>query len=1129
LFDVGAWHAGFRPVLAVEFYPAKGKKDDKVKQRQSAAAADNYERNLGKHVVRKTIEDAVRDRVFANHIQQHGRPNAFHCSPSCTMFSQGNTKGVEDEGDISAAIAVTHAIAQLNFPEIFTLENVDAYQKSKSWAIIRDFLYANGYGVSGDVVFASDYGNLETGEGVPQDRKRFIVRAVKNHFAPPLPPRLPQRMGWLNAIVDLIEDLPEGELAPWQLQRLPALVKSVLVDAKNIHPNDKITTREFDQPAFTVTSDDRCRMQAYLVRNDNTKQEWGKGYREGEEPSATVTATYVPSAVLLNGQNASGKEVPHRQEAEPAFSITTGAKWASALLVERAGASDARITVRTAEEPAWTLRSSIGTDQDGRNRNEVMNVVMGYRVKRLNARAIARLQSVPDWYELPDQMKDAGPLLGNGVPCLLAEAIMKSLLRFVQKSESSLSLKSQLTLNSSCARTELDIQSSETALNGLCTPSENSVSVNSQFTPNSDRGQSEFTLLKASNSTSPQNETLNGLRTVTENLASLQEQFNPSSIPVQSQFSLSLTPVKSRKPFLKWAGKKTWAIALLEELYAPHRHKRYRDLTLGSGAIPLALKPNRAYLSDKNPFLIQLWEWVKSDGKLTLDLRTDKDYYLECRERFNTGDPQQAELLYYLNHTCWRGLYRSSKDKFFNVPWGEYKEFHGQTDLTHYKQVIGNWEFAVESWDESLRHVQDDDFIVFDPPYHSVSGKGFTQYCGSFTEADQVLAAQTLSELGVPVVAFNAATDFILDLYRGLNFDVQLHEAPRMISSTGDRAPALEMVATKNTQEQKLVYIENFLESRQAQPDDSELMYTNRVHESEATEGDLTYDEQRDRAHLERKVEGAFYEAGKALKELRDLRLYRTTHNDFESYCLDRFGFGRQNAHKQIKAADVFEILSTNHVQILPSCVDQAAPLAHADLTDEQRIKLWEDLTQDGRPPNGKKVRNAVAEICDRQAARGEYHNPWQVGDLCQIHKKGDGTLAKYDGMWGIVREVKTRQCIVKVWDGELLVKAENLEPLELGEEFVAVCDRVRSLMSRHIDGDITLKRGQLRFLEALGEQAKFFEPEDVDMLAYIENLTANHDASLKQATQLLVENIEDLSEVDARSLYDALRTVHEF
>jgi DNA (cytosine-5)-methyltransferase 1 len=578
------------------------------------------------------------------------------------------------------------------------------------------------------------------------------------------------------------------------------------------------------------------------------------------------------------------------------------------------------------------------------------------------------------------------------------------------------------------------------------------------------------------------------------------------------------------KPFLKWAGGKTWAIALVEELYTPHRHRRYRDLTLGSGAIPLALKPDRAYLSDKNPFLIQLWEWVKSDGKLTIDLKADRDYYLECQQRFNAGDPQQAQLLYYLNHTCWRGLYRSSSVKHFNVPWGDYKKFHGQTDLTHYKEVIGGWQFAVESWDEGLRHVQDDDFIVFDPPYHSADGKGFTEYFGSFTEADQVLAAQALSELGVPVVAFNAATDFTLDLYRGLGFDVQVKKAPRMISSTGDRAPALEMVATKNTSEKKLIRIDSFLSTKSLQPPTvPEVTTTPAVEQPE----ELSFDEERDRAHLERKVEGAFYEAGKALRELRDRRLYRSSHDSFEAYCQDRFDFGRQNAHKKITAVQVIDILSTKSLQILPASVEQAFPLSRLK-TDEEKVKAWEKLTQGGKRPSGKKVRDVVDEICNRQAERGEYHNPWLVGDICQIHKKGDGTLAKYDGTWGIVSEVKTRQCLVSVWNGSVLVKPENLESLELGDEFKSVCDRVRSLMSRHMDGLITLKRGQLRFLGALGEQAEPFEPEDVEMLACIEAKADNHDASLVQATRLLVENVEYLTAEEARSLYDALRTTHQ-
>jgi site-specific DNA-cytosine methylase len=536
LFDIGALHAGFRPVLGVEFYPAKNKKDDKVKQRQSAAAADNYERNFGSHIIRKSIEEAVRDRAFTSHVQQHGKPNAFHCSPSCTNLSQGNTKGSEDAGDLSAAQAITDAIAQLDFPEIFTLENVEAYQKSASWRIIRDFLYAHGYGVAEDVVMASDYGNLEAGEGVPQDRKRLIVRAVRGHFAPPLPPKVPQRMGWLCAIADLIEDLPDGELAPWQLQRLPELVKDLLVDPNN--PSRNYTVKETSEPSFTIAASHTRRPIttpcAYLVRNDNTKQEWGKGYREGEEPSVTVTATYIPSAVLLNGQNASNKEVPHKQGDEPAFSVTAGTKWASALLIERAGASDERITTRTPDEPSWTLRSSIGTDQDGRNRNEVMNAVVGGRVKKLNARAIARLQSVPDWYTLPAEMKFAGPLLGNGVPCLLAEAIMRSLLPFVQNSEK--------------------------PLNGLRTSAEDSLPVHSEFTDNSVRVQPEFSLnsgcgqgepmwMESQGANLEQYETLvptlNGLRIFTEDSLNIQPQCIVNSACIQAEFSVSSDRVQS--------------------------------------------------------------------------------------------------------------------------------------------------------------------------------------------------------------------------------------------------------------------------------------------------------------------------------------------------------------------------------------------------------------------------------------------------------------------------------------------------------------------------------------------------------------------------------------------------------
>ena len=71
----------------------------------------------------------------------------------------------------------------------------------------------------------------------------------------------------------------------------------------------------------------------------------------------------------------------------------------------------------------------------------------------------------------------------------------------------------------------------------------------------------------------------------------------------------------------------------------------------------------------------------------------------------------------------------------------------------------------------------------------------------------------------------------------------------------------------------------------------------------------LTVEEESDRNSLERKVERAFYEAGMALMQLRDRRLYRTTHPTFEDYCRDRFNYTRRRPYQLIEAAIVYDNL----------------------------------------------------------------------------------------------------------------------------------------------------------------------------------------------------------------------------
>jgi len=85
-----------------------------------------------------------------------------------------------------------------------------------------------------------------------------------------------------------------------------------------------------------------------------------------------------------------------------------------------------------------------------------------------------------------------------------------------------------------------------------------------------------------------------------------------------------------------------------------------------------------------------------------------------------------------------------------------------------------------------------------------------------------------------------------------------------------------------------------------------------------------------------------FYEAGKSLIELRDRRLYRSTHKTFEEYCRDRFGFTRRSSDYLIAGSLVVDNLRirTNSSQILPSSETQCRPLTQ--LKPEQQFEVWQ-------------------------------------------------------------------------------------------------------------------------------------------------------------------------------------------
>ncbi|MCC5653854.1 AAA family ATPase, partial [Nostoc sp. XA013] len=169
-------------------------------------------------------------------------------------------------------------------------------------------------------------------------------------------------------------------------------------------------------------------------------------------------------------------------------------------------------------------------------------------------------------------------------------------------------------------------------------------------------------------------------------------------------------------------------------------------------------------------------------------------------------------------------------------------------------------------------------------------------------------------------------------------------------------------------------------------PDDQDLeenpgSATITVTAVEVTE--LTQEEQSDRLLLERKVERAFFEAGKALAQLRDRILYRSTHKTFDEYCLDRFAYNRSRSYQLVDAAVIVDNLQKcpQIVDILPTAEGQVRPMTKLEPQEQQEAWLKAVELAGGKVPTGRIVKNVVQRIMERT----KVPNTYQLGEVCQI------------------------------------------------------------------------------------------------------------------------------------------------
>ena len=123
---------------------------------------------------------------------------------------------------------------------------------------------------------------------------------------------------------------------------------------------------------------------------------------------------------------------------------------------------------------------------------------------------------------------------------------------------------------------------------------------------------------------------------------------------------------------------------------------------------------------------------------------------------------------------------------------------------------------------------------------------------------------------------------------------------------------------------------------------------------------------------LENTVSQAFFIAGQALKELRDKRLYRETHNSFISYVKDRFDFTRRAADYLISASEVMENLKREQIvfdtNVLPTKESQCREVAK--LPPEQQPQGWLTSVEKagGKVPSARIIRQVVQELREEEA-----------------------------------------------------------------------------------------------------------------------------------------------------------------
>lgn len=206
---------------------------------------------------------------------------------------------------------------------------------------------------------------------------------------------------------------------------------------------------------------------------------------------------------------------------------------------------------------------------------------------------------------------------------------------------------------------------------------------------------------------------------------------------------------KKAKPFIKWVGGKGQLIEQLEgKLPADFdnwENATYIEPFVGGGAMlfyMLQQYPNikRAVINDINSDLIICYKTVRDNVEQLIpalrdiqaqyyalpDIEAKREMFMAVRQRYNEKnlDPiENTAKFFFLNRTCFNGLYRVNKKGLFNVPCGKYMQpqICDEDTLMKDSELLKRVDILEGDFEETLNYAQGRTLFYFDPPYRPLS------------------------------------------------------------------------------------------------------------------------------------------------------------------------------------------------------------------------------------------------------------------------------------------------------------------------------------------------------------------------------------------------------------------------